>query len=47
MARPVVPGAEYDAIMTAADRVYSGFPVYRRRISARTVPVFVLQPAAA
>jgi len=47
VARPVVPGAEYDAIMSAADRVYSGFPAYRRRISARTIPVFVLQPVPA
>ena len=35
-----------DAVMHAADAVYSGFPIYRRRITARRVPIFVLQPSA-
>jgi hypothetical protein len=30
--------------MRQADRVYVGFPKYRRRISSRAVPVFVLEP---
>ena len=46
IAREVPDGAEYDAVMRAADAVYSGFPVYRRRITTRRVPVFVLQPVA-
>ena len=45
VAREVTDGAEYDAIMRAADATYSGFPVYRRRITSRRVPVFVLQPS--
>ncbi len=47
IARPVPDGAEYDSVMRAADAIYSGYPIYRRRITARRVPVFVLQPAAA
>ena len=46
VAREVPDGDEYDAIMRAADATYSGFPIYRRRITARRVPVFVLQPVA-
>jgi deazaflavin-dependent oxidoreductase (nitroreductase family) len=36
--------AEYDAIMAAADKAYVGFASYRRRISRRDVPVYVLRP---
>jgi hypothetical protein len=32
--------------MRQADAVYVGFPKYRRRISRRTVPVFVLEPVS-
>ena len=46
VARQVEPGGEYDAIMRLADTVYAGFPKYRRRISGRDVPVFVLEAAA-
>ncbi|HET9666183.1 MAG TPA: nitroreductase family deazaflavin-dependent oxidoreductase [Desertimonas sp.] len=46
VARSVPDGPEYDAVMHAADAVYSGFPIYRRRITARRVPIFVLQPSA-
>jgi len=46
VARSVPDGPEYDAVMHAADAVYSGFPIYRRRITARRVPIFVLQPPA-
>ncbi len=45
VAREVTDGDEYDAIMRAADATYSGFPVYRRRITSRRIPVFVLQPS--
>jgi deazaflavin-dependent oxidoreductase (nitroreductase family) len=45
VARLVPDGAEYDAIMRVADSVYCGFPKYRRRITTRRVPVFVLEPA--
>ena len=45
VARSVPDGAEYDAIMRLADSVYAGFPKYRRRITTRRVPVFVLEPA--
>ena len=41
-ARRVPPGDEYDAIMCRADEVYVGFAKYRRRITHREVPVFVL-----
>ena len=41
---PVPDGAEYDAVMRAADAMYSGYPIYRRRITRRRVPVFVLRP---
>lgn len=44
VARRVPEGGEYDAIMRQADAVYVGFPKYRRRISRRAVPVFVLEP---
>jgi deazaflavin-dependent oxidoreductase (nitroreductase family) len=47
VARRVPHGAEYEAIMAAADRVYLGFARYRRRISRRDVPVYVLEPVAA
>ena len=31
VARQVLDGAEYDTVMRAADAIYSGFPIYRRR----------------
>ena len=43
VARRVLDRDEYDAIMCRADEVYVGFPKYRRRISRRAVPVFVLE----
>ena len=43
VARRVVDRDEYDAIMRRADEVYVGFPKYRRRITRRAVPVFVLE----
>jgi deazaflavin-dependent oxidoreductase (nitroreductase family) len=42
-ARRVEDPDEYDAIMRRADDVYVGFAKYRRRISRRTVPIFVLR----
>jgi deazaflavin-dependent oxidoreductase (nitroreductase family) len=47
VARRVRPGAVYEAVMAAADDVYSGFARYRRRISRREVPVYVLAPTTA
>jgi deazaflavin-dependent oxidoreductase (nitroreductase family) len=47
VARRVPRGAEYEAIMAAADTVYLGFARYRGRITRRDVPVYVLAPAAA
>ena len=41
-ARRVTDRDEYDAILRRADEVYVGFAKYRRRISRRTVPVFLL-----
>ena len=46
VARQVPEGPEYDAIMGLADRVYVGFPRYRSRVSRRSIPVFVLEPAS-
>jgi deazaflavin-dependent oxidoreductase (nitroreductase family) len=46
VARRVVDDGEYDEIMRQADAVYVGFARYRRRISRRAVPIFVLQPQA-
>jgi deazaflavin-dependent oxidoreductase (nitroreductase family) len=43
VARRVVDGDEYAAIMRRADQVYVGFAKYRRRITRRDVPVFVLE----
>ena len=34
VARAVPDGAEYDAVMRAADAIYCGYPIYRRRITA-------------
>jgi deazaflavin-dependent oxidoreductase (nitroreductase family) len=42
-ARRVDDDGEYDAIIRRADEEYVGFAKYRRRISRRTVPVFVLE----
>lgn len=47
VARRVPHGAEYDSIMAAADDIYVGFARYRRRISRRDVPVYVLEPVSA
>ncbi len=44
VARRVLEDAEYDRIMHQADEVYVGFARYRRRITRRNVPVFVLEP---
>jgi deazaflavin-dependent oxidoreductase (nitroreductase family) len=44
VARRVIDDGEYDEIMRQADAVYVGFAKYRRRISRRAVPIFVLQP---
>jgi deazaflavin-dependent oxidoreductase (nitroreductase family) len=46
VARRVVAGGEYDAIMRQAGAVYVGYPKYHRRISRRAVPVFVLEPVS-
>jgi deazaflavin-dependent oxidoreductase (nitroreductase family) len=43
-ARLLPPGPEYDAVMATADTVYAGFAHYRRRITDRRIPVFVLTP---
>jgi deazaflavin-dependent oxidoreductase (nitroreductase family) len=47
VARRVVDEGEYDEIMRQADAVYLGFAKYRRRISRRAVPIFVLRPQPA
>jgi deazaflavin-dependent oxidoreductase (nitroreductase family) len=44
VARRVLVGPEYESIMAAADEVYLGFARYRPRITAREVPVYVLEP---
>ncbi len=41
-ARRVTDSDEYDDIMRRADEVYIGFAKYRRRITRRDVPIFVL-----
>ena len=43
-ARRVADGPEYETIFGGADRFYLGFPKYRRRITNRQVPMFVLEP---
>ena len=43
-ARRVEDGAEYETIFGGARDVYLGFPKYRRRITSRDVPIFVLEP---
>lgn len=45
VARLVDDPAEYDRIMALADAVYTGYAKYRERITAREIPVFVLDPA--
>ena len=45
VARLVDDPAEYDRIMALADSVYAGYAKYRERITDRTIPVFVLDPA--
>jgi deazaflavin-dependent oxidoreductase (nitroreductase family) len=47
VAREVAAGAEYESIMAVADEVYAGFTRYRRRITRREVPVYVLEPVDA
>jgi deazaflavin-dependent oxidoreductase (nitroreductase family) len=47
VARRVPPGAEYDAIMSVADKMYLGFARYRPRITQREIPIYVLKPAPA
>lgn len=42
-ARPVHPGTEYAAIMQRADALYVGFAKYRRRVSGRAIPIYVLE----
>lgn len=44
VARLVPEGDEYDAIMRLADTVYVGYAEYRRRITTRHIPIFVLDP---
>ena len=43
VARRVVDRDGYNSIMRSADDVYVGFAKYRRRITRRAVPVFVLE----
>lgn len=43
-ARLVPDGPEYDRIMATADTVYAGYALYRQRITARRIPIFVLDP---
>jgi deazaflavin-dependent oxidoreductase (nitroreductase family) len=45
LARAVSDGPEYDEIMRRADLAYAGFRHYRRRITSRRIPIFVLEPA--
>lgn len=47
VARRVPPGDEYERIMALADTVYVGYAEYRKRISGREIPIFVLEPVAA
>ena len=42
-ARRVDDAEEYDTIMRRADEVYVGFAKYRRRVTRRSVPIFVLR----
>jgi deazaflavin-dependent oxidoreductase (nitroreductase family) len=42
VAREIAPGAEYDAIMRAASRVYAGYRAYEARIKDRPIHVMVL-----
>lgn len=45
-ARLVPPGPEYERIMAVADTVYSGYAKYRRRITDRQIPIFMLEANA-
>jgi deazaflavin-dependent oxidoreductase (nitroreductase family) len=42
----VLDGAERDALLAAAGRVYPGFPRYVARAAHRRIPVFALEAAA-